>query len=673
MKLTMAVALMAMFFSAFARSYDSKSYNDYLDYDNIEEENINLRDIVGETPLHRAAAAGDIEAMKDLITDGANVVSYDIDGQSPLYYAIASVELEAVYLLAQYGEHIYNEEDIFGRTAYDFAEEMLPNDALSNFQGAYEFSRTYRLKDGDFEKALSLALRNGDLESVRYLISCMGLDPYFVDQFQDSLLHNAVKSNNIELITYIAKLYSGKTPLFVNIVGQTPLHIAVENKFQEAISILINVNPDQLFVFSTMYATTSTPYMLAKNESTEEVESIILSALLKILDVPDKFRNERAGMAYDEIYEDSDKTHPGKLKDAIESGVEVAPYYYLYSGVNPATLYVRFNAFHLAARYKKLALIEAMAGYFEGDINQLTNHGYNLFTYLIEAGGDLASVKKLVELGATPSIGKNPIEQAIEKGDAELVGYLLKNGSTANQLGSKNNSMLMVAIKNNKLEIAESLLEESDLKHVNDDDDTSLDFAARFGSLPIFGFIAERSDSIDSKTTHIVAINAQIEIAAYLMENYEVLKGGFGTFRSALDNGMFDFAEFLHKSNQYDLDTITHGAGWSLLHYKVHQHDRTEELIEELREDERSRLTKVIKFLLDHGAKLDFQDRSGDTALHLAVKRDNYELTELLLKLGANPDIKNNDKKNTVKRAESKRVYKLLKKYGASGRRYFLN
>ena len=44
------------------------------------------------------------------------------------------------------------------------------------------------------------------------------------------------------------------------------------------------------------------------------------------------------------------------------------------------------------------------------------------------------------------------------------------------------------------------------------------------------------------------------------------------------------------------------------------------------------------KILLDAGAKVDFDDLTGRTALHWAADNGNVELCELLLSRGANPN-----------------------------------
>lgn len=51
---------------------------------------------------------------------------------------------------------------------------------------------------------------------------------------------------------------------------------------------------------------------------------------------------------------------------------------------------------------------------------------------------------------------------------------------------------------------------------------------------------------------------------------------------------------------------------------------------------------EIIEILLNAGTPINGKDRHGNTALHLAARQIDYELTELILKRGGNPEVKNN-------------------------------
>jgi len=54
-------------------------------------------------------------------------------------------------------------------------------------------------------------------------------------------------------------------------------------------------------------------------------------------------------------------------------------------------------------------------------------------------------------------------------------------------------------------------------------------------------------------------------------------------------------------------------------------------------------LTDVCEALLRHGAWIEAEDECGETALYWAVREENIEVTEFLLKNGSNPDHPNED------------------------------
>ena len=70
-----------------------------------EEENrgINIPDILGRTPLHQAAAKGDLEIIECLIRFGADVNAKTISGETPLMKAIAFYQTNAAIFLLKYG------------------------------------------------------------------------------------------------------------------------------------------------------------------------------------------------------------------------------------------------------------------------------------------------------------------------------------------------------------------------------------------------------------------------------------------------------------------------------------------------------------------------------------------------------------------------------------------
>ena len=59
----------------------------------------------------------------------------------------------------------------------------------------------------------------------------------------------------------------------------------------------------------------------------------------------------------------------------------------------------------------------------------------------------------------------------------------------------------------------------------------------------------------------------------------------------------------------------------------------------------------TARMILDRGCSLDVADVDGDTALHVAVRRQNNEVLAVLLRKGANPDLKNSLEESPIHEA----------------------
>lgn len=61
----------------------------------------------------------------------------------------------------------------------------------------------------------------------------------------------------------------------------------------------------------------------------------------------------------------------------------------------------------------------------------------------------------------------------------------------------------------------------------------------------------------------------------------------------------------------------------------------------------------IVKFLIDHGAKVNQPDRFNETPLHNAVRHEEIESAELLLKAKADPALKNDTLETPIDLARS--------------------
>jgi len=107
---------------------------------NEENRGINIPDILGRTPLHQAAAKGDLQIIDCLIRFGADVNAKTISGETPLMKAIAFYQTDAGKLLLKFGADPEMKNNVTGKTCLTQAIESR-NDELINI--IRQFSEKY--------------------------------------------------------------------------------------------------------------------------------------------------------------------------------------------------------------------------------------------------------------------------------------------------------------------------------------------------------------------------------------------------------------------------------------------------------------------------------------------------------------------------------------------------
>ncbi len=71
-------------------------------------------------PLHKAVSDGDIEQVKKLIEDGADINAQNDLGRTPIYYAIERNHIDLVKLLISKNADV-NAKDLYDNTSLHFA------------------------------------------------------------------------------------------------------------------------------------------------------------------------------------------------------------------------------------------------------------------------------------------------------------------------------------------------------------------------------------------------------------------------------------------------------------------------------------------------------------------------------------------------------------------------
>jgi ankyrin repeat protein len=211
----------------------------------------------GETPLHRAAEAGQKEAIKLLIHHGAKINGKDDSGMTPLMYAMTGCKREDVSdLLIELGAKL-DAQDHSGRTALDYAAregnetllalllkrgakpnvgkgerrssplvECISSRKLSILKTLLEAGAEVNIMTG-LGSPLQGAAFNGRVDMVKELLNA-GADPNLMDHSRYTPLRDAVVGGRPEIVEMLLK--AGAQVNVVDVTGQTVLDVAIDRK-----------------------------------------------------------------------------------------------------------------------------------------------------------------------------------------------------------------------------------------------------------------------------------------------------------------------------------------------------------------------------------------------------------------------------------------------------------
>jgi ankyrin repeat protein len=189
-----------------------------------KEIEIDPMDNTGASPLIYASIIGDIECMKILLDNGANINVIDINGRTPIFYALESGQIDALKLLIDKGADL-NKKDKKGNTLLDFAT-INRNFEVIKLLLENGIDINYKNTNGE-SLLITATLLNSDENNVSdlfHLLFNKGARKY-IDEFdnqQITPLMYAIGSQNIDLIELLlqngadiknVKTYNGKTAL----------------------------------------------------------------------------------------------------------------------------------------------------------------------------------------------------------------------------------------------------------------------------------------------------------------------------------------------------------------------------------------------------------------------------------------------------------------------------
>lgn len=209
------------------------------------------------------------------------------------------------------------------------------------------------------------------------------------------------------------------------------------------------------------------------------------------------------------------------------------------------------------------------------------NNNYEIFKFLIKSIPD-------ININYIADRSENLLTRSCSDNKFKFAKLLLKSGAIIN------NNLLLLATKNNNPDLVNYLLKFGcDLEYTNYSGETSLVYSIRLGYFEI--------------TKKLLNYGAKLESPDNNLLLYPV---------------NYNNPEILILLVSYININITDNFGWTALHSAIYFQKQI----------------NFIQILINLGADINKQTSIGDTPCHLAAKRNNPEIMELLLKY--NPNLK---------------------------------
>jgi ankyrin repeat protein len=238
---------------------------------------INIKDSSGKTPLQITIHEGRVELINYFLSKDADVDMKDHFNETSLHYATDRGEIEVVKLIVSHGADLNAKNNLKETPLFvavknnylDIAEYLISEGAEVN------------IKDNSRRSPLHEAVYQGNLELVKYLIS-NGAYVNAKDKYDIYALHVAAKQGQLEILKCLiskgAKInVKGAAILewtpFYRTMGCTPLHVAANKGHLEIVKYLISQGAD----IDVQNNEESTALDLAKKRGHNEIISFLAS------------------------------------------------------------------------------------------------------------------------------------------------------------------------------------------------------------------------------------------------------------------------------------------------------------------------------------------------------------------------------------------------------------
>jgi len=574
--------------------------------------------------LHKAAWKGDIEQVRLLISQGADVNERNRNGSTPLHVATWPRHTEVVELLIQKGVEV-DAKDRGGYTSLYYAvwhgdnttaRVLVVNGADLNYTPEGEWPPLYYMlwineKDlvelmvdkGSRAPAFHLAAFRGNLAKVKSIYA-NGMDVNARDQLNWTPLHWAASGGQKDIAEFL--IGKGADVKAESKYKTTLLHSAATKELAELLlskGLSVNITSGG-----------STPLHCAAKRGYVSVAEVFISHGVDI-----EAKDKRGRTA---LYVASIKGHKETVEFLIAKGAAV----------------------NTNDNQGRTALKQAMEWGHTEVVELLRQHGSTETIYGAVAFGDIDEVKRLISQGVDINAkakreGNTPLIAAVRNGHNEIAELLIAKGADINAKGSRDYTALIRAAINRtqmegSIELTKLLLARgADIEARQEHGATALACAAYAGNTESAKLLIEHGANIEAKlndgeTTPLLRAVRQeyVETARLLLD-----KGAniHATWRglSAVHGAMLGDRLSNRKSDPEMVKLlIEKGLKCPPIHLAAFLGDFGR-----------------LKDCLNDGIKIDEGDAAGYTPLHCAVSGDHMDIVKFILGKGANVNAKTNN------------------------------
>ncbi len=648
-------------------------------------------DINGDIPIELAIKLGNQNCINELLKDvNTNNMPKTQSGLTLLHYAVRKNDKELVQLLVNRRVNLEEADLTLGKTALHMASEgncidamkiLLANHANIEARGACEYTPLHAAAINNKKEAVELLISNkADIEAksvilrtplhtallsnkenaINVLLSHEA-NANAVDLYGMSALHCAVSGNcnSIILSTLIDK---GVNINAVDNNGLTPIHLAAKIgnvaalrllKQRGANLIIQDLNgktPKDLAISDNIHQ-----FLISGADTFQETKGIVQSELNTNLFI---------AISQQELAQVQDYLHLGaNVNDINANGFSPIFTAIVTNNCQILDILIRNNA--------NINQIRTASSFFSPLAYAIFLKKNEAVSLLINKG---ASVEKVDDYGISPllaaiitnnmealrlllpkanlnalSKGMSPLHYAIKTGNIEAFSLLVsqgadiytedKNGATLLEVAMRINDaiaellLLLIAVRNNNIEIVEKLLNHGVKVNYYDKWGNSrcepLFYAVDRNLTNIAILLIDKGADIRFKTEdkdtllHIAVRNNNLELVRKL------LSVGTININAENKNGVSPLILAVQNNNTcIAIKLLNHGAqvGYTTLFYAV-----------------KNNLTDIAVPLIDRYENNRLKSKDSEILLGIAVRNNNIEIVQKLLSKGISTDVRNNE------------------------------